>query len=82
MIIRSPYPPTIYGHWLRWVDGVLYRLALRSLERVLQDNPVLACITEMKVHDLVESMGLPPSVLDAAEQLYEEIKRHEAAMEN
>lgn len=82
MIRRSPYSKSCKGRLLAWWDKLVFRLSNKSRERALADNPVLACITEMVVHDLVENMGLPPSVLDAAEQLYEEMKRHEAAMEN
>jgi len=70
MIRRSTYSKGFRGRLLRWFDRQVYLFADASIQRAMQDNPALAHITALSMRDIANEAGMPPSLIQSADELY------------
>ena len=79
MIRRSPYSKSLWGRFLRWFDRQVYRFADASIQRAMQDNPALAHITALSMRDIANESGMPPLLIQSADDLYAAMIAEDAA---
>ena len=70
MIRRSTYSQGFRGRLLRWFDRQAYLFADASIQRAMQDNPALAHITALSMRDIANESGMPPLLIQSADELY------------